>query len=118
MIVFAPYRTCLLVWFVAAQSVWATETLQLRNDPFKPPALTADSRDGVVSTAKLPVVRAVMLSGEYRAANVNGKIVMPGDVVESYKVAAIEDGAVLFTKNEREYRVRVYTSEDAGGVRK
>lgn len=110
-------RLIFVVALLIGSGAVADEDLRLRNDPFKAPPLGFSGSGGLVSTSILPVVRAVMISGDYRSANVNGKVVMEGDVIDAYTVVEIMEGLVVFKKNEVEYQIPVYAGDSARGLR-
>jgi hypothetical protein len=66
---------------------------------------------GNIST-ELPIVRAVMVSGSYRAANINGDLIQQGEIVNGYLIAKINQHDVVFRKNSVDYTVRVYRSDE------
>ena len=65
--------------------------------------------------ASAPAVRSILFSSTRRLAVVNGKIVGVGDQVGTYKVAEIEQGAVVFTLPDgQRQRVSVHGAVPAG----
>lgn len=93
----------------------AGSELIIRHDPFRVPETLSQEgpalRGGVAVAAQLPVVRGVIISEAFKAANINGQVVSEGEDVASYRVQKIEEGLVIFNKNNREYRVPVYVNE-------
>lgn len=108
-------RTALAFFSLLLAGYVAGDELTIRHDPFRVPDVLSQKGSAVVGgvavAAQLPVVRGVIISEAFKAANINGRVVSEGEEVASYRVQKIEDGLVIFSKNDREYRVPVYVNE-------
>ncbi len=90
--------------------------LHLSRDPFAHPVLvqvSAPSPPTVVKVDDADVwkekihLQAIMITRKWTIANVNGKLLTPGESVEGYKLVKVMERKVLFRKDGRDILVRM-----------
>jgi len=92
--------------------------LKLGRDPFSHPVLVPIVAP--VAVVKLENVddwkskihlQATMVTSEWAIANVNGKLITPGESVEGYKLVKVMERKALFRKNGKEILVSMDDEE-------
>ena len=87
----------------------------LAADPTAPPASVHDGANaGRAESVPLPVVRAVIDSGDRRLAVVDGRLLREGERTDYGQVERIERSAVIFSRDGRRVRVSTVASVRGG----
>ncbi|WP_373084376.1 hypothetical protein [Zhongshania sp.] len=83
-------------------------------NPFLWPEIAAEQMGAKasVTSTELPTVRAIMVAGSYRAANVDGQLLQAGAVVNGYTILSISEQGVIFGKGGVEYSAAVYRGDE------
>lgn len=95
---------CISVLLCMTLSFAADKPMKLKKNPFKRPDLfsTGISETSVATTdgpgAELDI-RAAMSAGENSSVNIGGNIIRIGEEIQGYRLLAVEEGKVIFSKN-------------------
>lgn len=100
--------TAILTGLATITAAFGDDPAPLAN-PFERPAWLSDAREVVepVRQAKVRLDLRATLIGEPSLANVGGRIVMPGEEVDGYKLLSVSEGAAEFSDGERTIQVSV-----------
>ncbi len=96
--------------------VYASELDQaeLQRNPFersrRPRVTQPAGQAPIIETAEEVVLqlRATLVSGSERLANINGTILAPGERILGYRLLRVEEGQVVLVKNGREVLISMY----------
>ena len=100
---------------VFAMPALASEPPELKNNPFsRPPSERTASfsreDDATEGSSPTPELQATMVASQSRLANVDGRIVRPGDEVQGYTLLHVHDDHAIFVRNGK--RLTVYVKPD------
>jgi hypothetical protein len=80
----------------------------LLHNPFRQPeARGVIGPQGAATASDELTLRATLTDGGQPLANINGRLIRPGDEVNGYKVEAIDEGSVVLSRGAQERRLTV-----------
>ena len=103
-------RLGLTICLTAVACIATAEPPPLSNNPFaRPPTLPAP--DGPIATDERSATPlrlvATMVGGGYGIANVEGRVLRPGDEIRGYRLKRVFEDRAVFTRNENDIVVYV-----------
>ena len=98
----------LLTLLIPVSLQTAADELLLRHNPFLRPAPESTSgAPGAAATGDELTLRATLTDHGQALANINGRLIRPGDEINGYRIVTIDEGSVVLSRGAQERRLTV-----------